>query len=327
MYFNIRKKLYFFFASTHFLFSQPSKDSKTLSEKFQEYKIDENKSYLYHKPHLFDFVTHLPKDFVGTIKDCGKKENLIALGCAAVATVVLLPYDQKVLDGSRKLGEKIGLKENVSESRIGDIIVMVPSDITTTIYLTGSKMTPLVLGIGFATYGLINNDYRSLHTASGLVESVIVTGVFSQTFKRISGRQEPHTAIETGEPSGKWTPFPGLDDYEDDPTSYSSFSSGHVMTATAALYVITENYPEYKWIKPLGFTAIAVLGFQMAQSHLHWYSDYPLSLVMGYIIGKSIAKNKIIRKNQDDRKTGKYNFRFKMRTIDGTNTFGAVVTF
>lgn len=327
MCFNIQKKLYFLFAVTQFLSAQPSQNSSTESENFQVYKIDDTKSYLYHKPHLFDFVTNLPKDFASTIKSCGKKENLIALGCAAVATVALLPYDQQALEDSRRFGEKIGLNENVTDYKIGDISVMIPADITTTIFLSGSKMTPIVLGIGFAGYGLINNDYRSLHTASGLVESVIVTGVFSQTFKRISGRQEPHKAIETGHPGGKWTPFPGLDAYEDDPTSYSSFSSGHVITATAALYVITENYPEYKWIKPVGFTVIAILGFQMAQSHLHWYSDYPLSLVMGYIIGKSIAKSKIVPKNQYGEKKDAYNFKFNMRTIDGTNTFGVAVTF
>ena len=326
MYFNIRKELYFFFTSIHLLFSQ-SQDSVNVLENFQEYKVENGKNYLYGKPRLFDFVTYLPKDFVGTIKDCGKKENIIALSGAAIATVVLLSYDQQALYESRKLGEKIGLKESVTDSKIGDISVMVPSDITTSIYLTGSKMTPLVLGVGFAAYGLINNDYRSMHTASGLVESLIVTGVFSQTFKRISGRQEPHKALETGNKGGKWSPFPGLDAYEDDPTSYSSFSSGHIMTATAALYVITENYPEYKWIKPLGFTVIALLGFQMAQSNLHWYSDYPLSLVMGYIIGKNIANRKIIKQNKSDKKASKYSFKFNMRTINGINTFGTVVTF
>jgi hypothetical protein len=205
--------------------------------------------------------------------------------------------------------------------------VVNPSDITSSIFLCGSKVTPIVLGIGFATYGLFKNDYRSMHTASGLVESVIITGVFSQTFKRISGRQEPHTAMETGDPGGKWTPFPSLDAYEDDPTSYSSFSSGHLMTATAALYVITENYPEYKWIKPLGITIIAVLAFQMAQSSLHWYSDYPLSLVMGYIIGKNIAKSTFVNQNPKNGKTKKYSFKFNVKKIDGINTLGTTLTF
>lgn len=325
MYFTIRKNLYLFFTSIHVLFSQ-THDSTFVRRDFQEYTFENGEKYRYAKPKVFDFVTKLPKDFVGTIKNCGKKENLIALGCAAIATVALLPIDQQALDQSRRFGEKIGLNREVTDHKIGDISVTVPKDVTTTIYLTGSKMTPIVLGIGFATYGLINHDYRSLHTATGLMESVIITGVFSQTFKRISGRQEPHKAIETGDPGGKWTPFPGADDYEDDPTSYSSFSSGHVITATAALYVITENYPEYKWIKPVGFTLIGLLGFQMAQSHLHWYSDYPLSLVMGYIVGKSIAKNKIIRHDQYG-ENEKYHFKFRMGSIDGIRTFGTVVTF
>ncbi|WP_189337104.1 phosphatase PAP2 family protein [Flavobacterium laiguense] len=238
-----------------------------------------------------------------------------------------MPYDQQALCESRKIGERIGLDENVTYDKVANITVVTPSNITSSLFLCGSKVTPIVLGIGFATYGLFKNDYRSLHTASGLVESTIITGIFSQTFKRISGRQEPHVAMETGNPGGKWSPFPGLDEYEDDPTNYSSFSSGHIMTATAALYVITGNYPEYKWIKPLGIAIIIALGFQMAQSNIHWYSDYPLSLVMGYIIGKNIAKSKFVSQNSKNGKTGKYSFKFNAKKIDGINTIGTTLTF
>jgi hypothetical protein len=243
---KIEKKILFvLFTTTHLLFPQP-KDSTITVEMYQVYEIDINKNYLYKKPHLFDFVTKLPRDFIGTIKDCGKKENLIALSCAAITTVVLLPYDQQALYESWKIGERIGLDEDVTYDKVANITIVTPNNITSSLFICDSKATPIALGIGFATYGLFKNDYRSLHTASGLVESTIITGIFSQTFKRISGRQEPHVTMETGNPEGKWSPFPGLDEYEDDPTNYSSFSSGHIMTATAALYVITGNYPEYK---------------------------------------------------------------------------------
>jgi hypothetical protein len=71
------------FTTTHFLFSQPT-DSTITAETYQVYNIDVNKNYLYKKPHLFDFVTKLPRDLVGTIKDCGKKKkhNCTKLRCS-----------------------------------------------------------------------------------------------------------------------------------------------------------------------------------------------------------------------------------------------------
>jgi hypothetical protein len=99
------------------------------------------------------------------------------------------------------------------------------------------------------------------------------------------------------------------------------------MTATAALYVIAGNYPDKKWIKPVGFTLISVLGFQMVQSSVHWVSDYPVSLVMGYIIGKNIVKNKttIIKGIKEEPK--KYSFNFTASKRYGYDMIGGTLTF
>ena len=58
----------------------------------------------------------------------------------------------------------------------------------------------------------------------------------------------------------------------------------------STLTIITENYPEYPIIKPIGYTLMTLLGLQMMNNGVHWASDYPLSIAMGYYLGK-IAVN------------------------------------
>ncbi len=302
------------------------KDSIIDGEKQQIYHFSNGETYTYKKPHLFDFVTKLPKDLIGTGKDIGKKNNLIALSSAIIATAALLPSDQYLLEQSRTVGEKIGLNEQALYSNFGPLN-NIPNSITSGIYLIGNGTTPLLLSVGFATYGLIKNDYRSLNTASGLVESLAISGVFSQTIKRISGRQSPAPALADGNPGGDWNPFPSFKAYATHTPNYDAMPSGHLMTATSALYVIMGNYPEKKWIRPVGYTLIGVLGFQMVQSNVHWVSDYPIALVMGYIIGKNIANSKRTKSGTKNTESKKYSFNYNASRQYGFNMIGATLTF
>ncbi len=59
------------------------------------------------------------------------------------------------------------------------------------------------------------------------------------------------------------------------------------MTATLAFTVINENYPEYaNYIYPVEFLWLAGLGFEMVNNGVHWASDYPLGIGIGYAVGK-----------------------------------------
>jgi len=63
------------------------------------------------------------------------------------------------------------------------------------------------------------------------------------------------------------------------------------MTATMSFIVIDENYPEYRlWFRPLGLVWISALGFQMVNNSVHWASDYPLGIAMGYVFGKAASQ-------------------------------------
>jgi hypothetical protein len=242
-----------------------------------------------------------------------------------LATVVLIQSDQTILEHSRDFGEKIGLKSEALYNNFGPLS-NIPPNITSGIYLIGNGTTSILLSMGFTTYGLIKNDYRSLNTASGLIESLAVSGIFSQTVKRISGRQSPAPALMDGNPGGDWNPFPSFSAFAKNTPNYDAMPSGHMMTATSALYVIMGNYPEVKWIRPVGYTLIGVLGFEMVQANVHWASDYPIAMVMGYIIGKNIANSKMTKSKQNltDKK---YKINYNASRAYGYNMIGAKLTF
>ncbi|WP_165766284.1 phosphatase PAP2 family protein [Flavobacterium branchiophilum] len=301
-------------------------DSLSKVVKTQRYTFENGDVYEYQKPKLFDFITHIPKDVAGTFVDFGQKNHLIALGSATLATVAILPMDQRLTDQSRLFGEKLNMEKTAHYQNFGPLS-NIPPNVTSGIYLIGNGTTPILLSMGFATYGWIAHDLRALNTAAGLFESLATSGVYSQTIKRITGRQSPSPALASGNPGGDWNPFPSFIAYTQNTPNYDAMPSGHLMTATSALYVIMENYPEKKWIRPLGFSMIGVLGFQMVQSEVHWVSDYPIALVMGYVIGKNIANSKIKKTLAKPQEVKKYSLKFNASRNFGYNLVGAKIIF
>lgn len=297
----------------------------TIVIKTQEYELKTGEIFSYKKPRLFEPVLCIPKDVASSATEMTKTNNLIALGVATFATTALVQVDDYFIDKSRDIGKKLYFEEIARYDDIGPI-GLVPTDTSSAIYIIGNGATPLLLSMGFATYGLIKNDYRSLNTASGLVEGILVTGVFSQTIKRVTGRQSPQPAYEQGSKTGDWNLFPSFANYGKNTPNYDAMPSGHIMTATSTLYILAENYPDKKWIKPVGWSLIGVLGFQMAQSKVHWISDYPIALVMGYIIGKNIANNKIEKRGLIKSKKN-YSVRWSANRFENFNMIGSKITF
>jgi len=67
----------------------------------------------------------------------------------------------------------------------------------------------------------------------------------------------------------------------------------------AAFIVISENYPEIKWLEPASFVLAGLIGFGMANKGIHWYSDYPLGISLGYVFGKIIAHPSYLTGSKD----------------------------
>ena len=318
--------LFFAVANAQIIDSLQTKPVLELKKISQTHNFDDGSSRTYRKPKFWEMLTNVPKDFIATSKDFVAKDHAYYLGGAIASTALLVPIDQQITDQSRALAERQGLSSNNKYGKFGPL-QNIPQNIGAGFYLIGNGTTVIVMTAGFLTYGLLEKDYRAQATASGLIESLALSGVYVQTIKRITGRESPFIAIQNGNSGGDWNPFPSFTAYAKNTPSYDAVPSGHLTTIMSAFTVIASNYPEYKWIKPVGYTLIGSMCLQMIQSEVHWASDYPIAILIGYFVGKNIAKNRFkVTKNADGTEK-KYSLNFSGSRNYGYNLVGATLKF
>ncbi|MFH1197921.1 MAG: phosphatase PAP2 family protein [bacterium] len=83
--------------------------------------------------------------------------------------------------------------------------------------------------------------------------------------------------------------FPNQIEYHKKVPFFDAYPSGRIATATTTLIVIAENYPELKWIKPVGYFLLAGISTALVSTNLHWWSDIPLGIALGYSFGMIAA--------------------------------------
>lgn len=165
-----------------------------------------------------------------------------------------------------------------------------------TVFIGDGKFNLITAGL-FSIYGFAAADSKALKTSSNIIESVVSTGLLVQLLKRMFGRESPIAASHS---SGKWDLFPNLKKYEKNQARYYAFPSGHISTLTATVTVIANNYPEESWIKPVGYSAIGLVGVSLVSKGMHWYSDLPLGIYLGYTLGNIIAPQKKTSNNSEE---------------------------
>lgn len=165
----------------------------------------------------------------------------------------------------------------------GQRIVKIPKNLNTALYELGEGGTTMYIAAGLFIFGKINRDNRSLQAASDLTETFITMGLATQLLKRTTGRQTPAYATKD---RGEWKFFPSNHNFNTKKPNYDSFPSGHLSTMMATVTVLSQDYPEKKWIKPIGYSLIGLTGFAMLNNGSHWASDYPLAIALGYLSGK-----------------------------------------
>ena len=135
-------------------------------------------------------------------------------------------------------------------------------------------------------YGLIFNDQRALRTGSQIVQAVLASGAVVQVLKHLTGRESPFVRSTS---FGVWKILPNQIDYHRSVPYFDAYPSGHICTSIATVIVVAENYPEVKWIRPVGYTFTTLVGLGMLSNGIHWVSDYPLGLFIGYYFGMLAA--------------------------------------
>lgn len=239
------------------------------------------------KPGKWRFITHVPADLLQIAKSPIRKTNWKGTALVLASTALLLPLDQRITDGVKDASRQIHLHPETDYHvvlRVGDTkVIKLPRNINTALYQLGQGSTSMLISGGLFIYGKLNSDKRALQTAGDLAETFITMGITTQVLKRISGRQSPFMSTQSG---GAWHPFPSFKEYQLNTSNYDAFPSGHLATMMATTTVLTTNYPEKKWIGILGYTLTGLTAWAMINTEVHWISDYPLALALGYVSGK-----------------------------------------
>jgi membrane-associated phospholipid phosphatase len=266
--------------------------NKTFTKQFDVEKNElyikySQQEYVYTKPTYFSFVKKLPSDIFQTFKSPFVGKNYQGFLAVVAATGILVTVDKQAIKGVQKISTKIGLQAQTDYNiafKVGDTkIVKVPQNLNSALYQMGEGGTSMLLAGGLWVYGKIKKDYRAIQTASDLTKTFFAMGFTTQVIKRITGRESPFTATTA---TGRWRPFPSFKKYQTETSNYDAFPSGHLATMMATVTVLRKNYPEKKWITPVGYTIMGLTSWAMMNTEVHWLSDYPLALAIGYISGK-----------------------------------------
>lgn len=250
------------------------------------------------KPNLFRGLGKVPSDLWYIAKSPVQKRNWIGLTAVAAGTATLIVKDQQIINWVRNTSDNIGLNPQTNYNillKFGTTkIIKIPKNLNTALYQIGEGGTSMMLAGGLWIFGKIKKDWRAINTATDLAETFVTMGVTTQIIKRITGRESPFLATQSG---GRWTPFPSFADYQRNTSAYDAFPSGHLSTMMATITVLSYNYPEKKWIKPVGYTLLGLSAWAMMNTEVHWAGDYPLAIAIGYLSGKVTtwrhrAKNK-----------------------------------
>jgi membrane-associated phospholipid phosphatase len=235
----------------------------------------------------FRFLTNTPGDVYQIFKSPFKKQYTTGFVATMVATGLLIPFDQSIADGVKHICRQMHLYSQTDYEVILKYkkarIIRIPRNLNSGLYQLGEGGTSVLLAAGLFAYGKLFHDNRSVGVAWDLTETFITMGMSTQIIKRITGRESPFRATADG---GIWRPLPGFVEYQTNTSRYDAFPSGHLATMMATVTTLVLNYPNKKWLKPVGYGIIGLTAIAMINTDVHWISDYPLALALGFVAAK-----------------------------------------
>lgn len=241
---------------------------------------------------FMDIFWKMPETSWNGIKMSFTKESIPWWVGITGSTLILVHNDEKILNDIQADGRNMGIGNEDNTRPIiyfGDIdIIRLPTDTGSFLYFLGDGWMHGGIAAGFALTGHLTDDNRAYNTGLRIMHGMMVSTIFNQFTKRAFGRESPYHRTE---PGGKWRPFPSISAYQTHTPDYDAMPSGHVMTATMTFTVINEAYPEYThFLVPIEILWVTALSWQMVNNGVHWASDYPLGIAMGYVFGKAASQ-------------------------------------
>jgi PAP2 superfamily len=252
---------------------------------------------------VLDLIYGIPATSEIALKESFSKKSIPWWVGIIGSTLILYHNDEVILENWQREGRAAGLgneDKTKAIASIGDIDLMrLPTDTGSFMYFLGDGWMHAGISAGFLINGAVSSDNRAYNTGMRIAHGMMTSTIFSQFLKRAFGRESPYVKTE---PFGRWSPFPSVKEYQSRTAFYDAMPSGHVMTATLTFTIINESYPEYeKYVFPLEVLWVSALSYQMVNNGVHWASDYPLGIAMGYVFGK--ASMQLGKKRSDDGST------------------------
>jgi len=230
----------------------------------------------------YSMITNIPRDWSSFVKNTFRSENIPTIaGVAGLTGILYLEDNRTYRDMDMYANKYPHLRTwNTGFVDLGD-----------------GKYEFGFIGV-MAAYGFAASDSRTVRTASQMSEAILATGVVVQLLKHISGRESPIAATSQ---RGVIRPFPSISVYQHNQPRYYSFPSGHIATTAASLAVLNANFSDVEWMRPLSYLTLGAVGASLVSKGMHWYSDLPLGIALGYSFGSIAARPEIPELGADNR--------------------------
>lgn len=237
---------------------------------------------------LKQIITEIPTTSKRAFSSAFSSEAILPWTAILGSTAILVEDDERWLAESKRMGRKLDWAENdKTETKVelfGKDIFRFPTDKGSSVYFLGDGWLHMSIAAGFMATGHIGNETKPFNVGVQMVHSMMTSTIYNQALKRSFGRETPNFATKR---RGAMRPFPGFKNYGEESAKYDAMPSGHIMTVTSQFTIFHLNYPQYA---PWTFTVGAIWGtalmLQMVNNGVHWWSDYPLGIGMGYLFGR-----------------------------------------
>jgi membrane-associated phospholipid phosphatase len=221
---------------------------------------------------VFTFITKIPGDFVASAKTLTSHDALVPWLVVTGSTLGLIKYDYELWQPFHDWHYKNKGFHDLTEFG----------------WNVGKGGFQFGIAGGFLAFGALWGNHKALRTASQIVEVVLVAGITTQVLKHIAGRESPSVATDVQ--TGRWHVFPNPAKYSCRVSAFDAFPSGHIATTFSTEQVIERNYPDQKWIPYVGYPIVGFVMVSMVATNGHWWSDYPLSLLLGYHFARAVTR-------------------------------------
>ena len=262
-------------------------------------KYDYGNEYFYSEPDLFDFVTNTPSNFVNFFDFTFRKDNFPFISTLVIITHIMERYDEELNRETHKfaMNNEISKKyERGSANReILDGYLKIPKNLNSWLLQLGNPLFHAGIGLSLAFYG---NDKiygpRPLQTSSQIFEALILDTLLIEVLSRTITREKPFVSDETSE---NWH-FSFSKGYGEDYFKFTSFPASNIAYFTSTATILATNYFEETYIGTISYMLGALLIFSSMNADLHWGSDFPIGIAIGYASAKSVMK-KNLKKDED----------------------------